>query len=145
MIIIIEVENMNKQNLAEEQGSYQPAVKPTEKPVAGLPLVLEIRPGHPSVEGLVEVFKPSEYDGKSVDYLINQAVRGSGGFRSSAELNILGYILPALQGGRLLNRDGDKMAGKAIASEYARPKKDENGEDAFLYLDAIAVQPGNLY
>ncbi|AEB09689.1 hypothetical protein [Desulfobacca acetoxidans] len=105
-----------------------------------LPLVVEILPGQAG-EGLLEVFEPGSYEGKTLEQLCRQMLARSDW--SIEERQILDDIQRQLQGGRLLAKGRD-LESKAI--DYARLEQSEEGEDYFYApVRAIRPQEGGIY
>ena len=99
-----------------------------------LPLVLEIMPGQAG-EGLIDVYQPGSYEGKSLKKLCDVAL--SKKTWSIEELRILEDISRQLDGGRLLCR-GQAIDGVAV--EYAVVEQTEAGEK-YLYVPIRAIKP----
>lgn len=99
-----------------------------------LPLVLEIIPGQAG-EGLIDIYQPGSYEGKSLRKLCDRALSRKNW--SIEEQQILEDILRQLDGGRLLCR-GQGIDG--IAMEYAVQEETEAGEK-YLYVPIRAIKP----
>ncbi|UCG14587.1 MAG: hypothetical protein JSU72_09135 [Deltaproteobacteria bacterium] len=99
-----------------------------------LPLVLEIMPGQ-AAEGLIDIFDPGSYEGKTLRKLCDRAM--SKKKWSIEEQLIIEDISRQLDGGKLLCR-GQEIEGSAL--EYAVPEQTEAGEK-YLYVPVRAIKP----
>ena len=104
-----------------------------------LPLIVEILPGQAG-EGLVEVFEPGDYEGKSLQELCALILAKKDW--SIEELQVLEDIQRQLDGGKLLTKGGG-IGGPA--SQYAGVEETAAGEK-YLYVAvrAIKAQEGGL-
>jgi hypothetical protein len=110
-----------------------------EKREQVLSLVLEIIPGQAG-EGLIDIYEPGSYQGKSLRKLLDQTLRKASW--TIEELQILEDINRQLDGGRLLCR-GQEIQGTPL--EHAAIEETEAGEK-YLYVPvrAIKAQEGGL-
>lgn len=104
-----------------------------------LPLVIEIMPGQAN-EGLVDIYEPGSYDGKTLRELCEQSLQRDD--LSIEDRQILWEIKRQLDGGKLLSR------GKEIdlnVMSYAVAEETEAGERYFyVAIRAIKPQEGGL-
>ena len=99
-----------------------------------LPLVVEIIPGQAG-EGLIEVYEPGDYEGRSLQDLCNRMLAKTNW--SIEDLQVLEDIQRQLDGGRLLARGGG--IGNA-AQKYAALEETSAGEKYF-YVAVRAIKP----
>jgi hypothetical protein len=104
-----------------------------------LPLVVEILPGQAG-EGLIEVFEPGSYEGKSLQELCERIL--AKGNWSIEDLQVLEDIHRQLDGGRLLTKGGG-IGGPA--EKYAIFEQTPAGENyRYVAVRAIKPQEGGL-
>ena len=99
-----------------------------------LPLVLEILAGQAS-EGLVDVYEPGSYEGKSLRKLCEKTLQRTD--LSIEERQIVEDIRRQLDGGKLLCK-GQEIDGMAL--HYASAEQTEAGEK-YLYVPIRAIKP----
>ncbi|UCD89427.1 MAG: hypothetical protein JSW04_13550 [Desulfobacterales bacterium] len=99
-----------------------------------LPLVLEILPGH-AAEGLIEIYEPGSYEGKTLRKLCDQTLSKKN--LTIEEQLIAEDIARQLDGGKLLCR-GQDIEGTAL--EFAISEETEAGEKYF-YVPVRAIKP----
>jgi len=99
-----------------------------------LPLVLEVMPGH-AAEGLIEIYEPGSYEGKTLRKLCDQTLNKKN--LAIEELLIAEDIARQLEGGKLLCR-GQEIEGTAL--EFAVSEQTEAGEKYF-YVPVRAIKP----
>ena len=105
-----------------------------------LPLVLEIMPGH-AADGLIEIYEPGSYEGKTLSKLCNQTLSKKN--LTIEEQLIVEDIARQLDGGKLLCR-GQDIEGTAL--EFAISEETEAGEKYFYVpVRAIKPQEGGIY
>ena len=99
-----------------------------------LPLVLEVMPGH-AAEGLIEIYEPGSYEGKTLRKLCDQTLNKKN--LTIEELLIAEDVARQLEGGKLLCR-GQEIEGTAL--EFAVSEQTEAGEKYF-YVPVRAIKP----
>jgi hypothetical protein len=99
-----------------------------------LPLVVEIIPGQAG-EGLIEVYEPGDYEGRSLQELCNRMLAKTNW--SIEELQVLEDIQRQLDGGRLLTKSGG--IGSA-AQEYAT-LEETAAREKYFYIAVRAIKP----
>ena len=99
-----------------------------------LPLVLEVMPGH-AAEGLIEIYEPGSYEGKTLRKLCDQTLNKKN--LTIEEQLIAEDIARQLDGGKLLCR-GQDIEGTAL--EFAVSEQTEAGEKYF-YVPVRAIKP----
>ncbi len=99
-----------------------------------LPLVVEIIPGQAG-EGLIEVFEPGSYEGKSLQELCDRMLAKKNW--SIEDLQVLEDIERQLDGGRLLVRWGEI---RDPAEKFAILEQSPAGEN-YLYVAVRAIKP----
>ena len=99
-----------------------------------LPLVLEVIPGH-AAEGLIEIYEPGSYEGKTLRKLCDQTLNKKN--LTIEEQLIAEDIARQLEGGKLLCR-GQEIEGTAL--EFAVSEQTEAGEKYF-YVPVRAIKP----
>ena len=99
-----------------------------------LPLVLEVMPGH-AAEGLIEIYEPGSYEGKTLRKLCDQTLNKKN--LSIEEQLIAEDVARQLEGGKLLCR-GQEIEGTAL--EFAVSEQTEAGEKYF-YVPVRAIKP----
>lgn len=99
-----------------------------------LPLVLEILPGQAG-EGLIEVFEPGSFEGKSLKQLCEQTLAKKDW--SIEERQIVDDILRQLEGGKLLHK-GREIEGPAW--EFAALEETQ-AKEKYLYVPVRAIKP----
>jgi len=117
--------------MSEPEPKTAPRPVRREKP---LPLVLEILPGQAG-EGLVDIYPPGSYEGKSPQELCDLFLRKTDW--SLEEQIIIDDIRRQLDGGKLLFK-GRELTG--AASDLAEPEVTQEGEE-YLYLPIRAIKP----
>lgn len=108
-----------------------------EQPVRSvqlLPLVVEIIPGQAG-EGLIEVFEPGSYEGKSLQELCDRMLAKKNW--SIEDIQVLEDIQRQLDGGRLLIRGGEI---RNPAEKFAILEQSPAGEN-YLYVAVRAIKP----
>ncbi|OPX19943.1 MAG: hypothetical protein BZ151_06375 [Desulfobacca sp. 4484_104] len=113
----------------EPKKASQPTTR--ERPQA---LVIEILPGQ-AAEGLIEIFEPGSYEGKSLRKLCEEILSKTDW--SIEEQQIVDDIKRQLTGGKLICR------GKEVdnqARDYAESETTEEGEQ-YLYVPVRAIKP----
>jgi hypothetical protein len=105
-----------------------------EKREQPLPLVLEIMPGQAG-EGLVDVYEPGTYEGKSLRELCEKTLNKTN--LTIEERQIVEEIQRQLDGGKLLS-GGREIDGTAL--QYAAPEQTDEGE-TYLYVQIRAIKP----
>jgi hypothetical protein len=113
-----------------QQGKPTAAQGATTEP----PMIVEIKAGQASV-GLVGVFTPEEYRGRSIGELVQTTLNNQN--MSTEDRNLATDVQNNLKNGKLLYK-GNEVKGPAM--QYAVPDKSEQGED-FLYVELRAIQP----
>ena len=106
----------------------------TEEAEQLLPLVIEVLPGQAG-EGLVEIYQPGAYEGKSLRKLCESTLKKKD--LTIEEQLILEDINRQLDGGKFLSR-GQEIDSRAL--EYAVIEKTEAGEK-YLYVPIRAIKP----
>ena len=99
-----------------------------------LPLVIEVLPGQAG-EGLVDIYQPGAYEGKSLRILCESTLKKKD--LSIEEQLILEDINRQLDGGKFLSR-GQEIDNRAL--DYAVIEKTEAGEK-YLYVPIRAIKP----
>jgi len=99
-----------------------------------LPLVLEVMPGH-AAEGLIEIYEPGSYEGKTLRKLCDQTLNKKN--LTIEEQLIAEDVARQLEGGKLLCR-GQEIEGTAL--EFAVSEQTEAGEKYF-YVPVRAIKP----
>ncbi len=99
-----------------------------------LPLVLEVMPGH-AAEGLIEIYEPGSYEGKTLRKLCDQTLKKKN--LTIEEQLIAEDVARQLEGGKLLCR-GQEIEGTAL--EFAVSEQTEAGEKYF-YVPVRAIKP----
>ncbi len=99
-----------------------------------LPLVIEIMPGH-AAEGLIEIYEPGSYEGKTLRKLCDQTLNKKN--LTIEEQLIAEDVARQLEGGKLLCR-GQEIEGTAL--EFAVSEQTEAGEKYF-YVPVRAIKP----
>ena len=99
-----------------------------------LPLVLEVMPGH-AAEGLIEIYEPGSYEGKTLRKLCDQTLNKKN--LTIEEQLIAEDVARQLEGGKLLCR-GQEVEGTAL--EFAISEETEAGEK-YLYVPIRAIKP----
>ena len=99
-----------------------------------LPLVIEVLPGQAG-EGLVDIYQPGSYEGKSLRTLCESTLDKKD--YSIEEELILEDIKRQLDGGKFLSR-GQEIDSSAL--EYAVVEETEAGEK-YLYVPIRAIKP----
>ena len=99
-----------------------------------LPLVLEVMPGH-AAEGLIEIYEPGSYEGKTLRKLCDQTLNKKN--LTIEEQLIAEDVARQLEGGKLLCR-GQEVEGTAL--EFAILEETEAGEK-YLYVPIRAIKP----
>ena len=99
-----------------------------------LPLVLEVMPGH-AAEGLIEIYEPGSYEGKTLRKLCDQTLNKKN--LTIEEQLIAEDVARQLEGGKLLCR-GQEIEGTAM--EFAVSEQTEAGEKYF-YVPVRAIKP----
>ncbi len=99
-----------------------------------LPLVLEVMPGH-AAEGLIEIYEPGSYEGKTLRKLCDQTLNKKN--LTIEEQLIAEDVARQLEGGKLLCR-GQEIEGTAM--EFAISEQTEAGEKYF-YVPVRAIKP----
>ena len=99
-----------------------------------LPLVLEVMPGH-AAEGLIEIYEPGSYEGKTLRKLCDQTLNKKN--LTVEEQLIAEDVARQLEGGKLLCR-GQEIEGTAL--EFAVSEQTEAGEKYF-YVPVRAIKP----
>ena len=99
-----------------------------------LPLVLEVMPGH-AAEGLIEIYEPGSYEGKTLRKLCDQTLNKKN--LTIEEQLIAEDVARQLEGGKLLCR-GQEIEGTAL--EFAVSEQTEAGEK-YLYVPIRAIKP----
>jgi hypothetical protein len=99
-----------------------------------LPLVIEVMPGH-AAEGIIEIFEPGSYEGKTLRKLCDQTMNKKN--LAIEEQLIAEDIARQLEGGKLLCR-GQEIEGTAL--EFAVSEQTEAGEKYF-YVPVRAIKP----
>ena len=99
-----------------------------------LPLVLEVMPGH-AAEGLIEIYEPGSYEGKTLRKLCDQTLNKKN--LAIEEQLIAEDIARQLEGGKFLCR-GQEIEGTAL--EFAVSEQTEAGEKYF-YVPVRAIKP----
>jgi hypothetical protein len=99
-----------------------------------LPLVLEVMPGH-AAEGLIEIYEPGSYEGKTLRKLCDQTLNKKN--LTIEEQLIAEDVARQLAGGKLLCR-GQEIEGTAL--EFAVSEQTEAGEKYF-YVPVRAIKP----
>jgi hypothetical protein len=99
-----------------------------------LPLVIEVLPGQAG-EGLVDIYQPGSYEGKSLRNLCESTLDKKD--YSIEEQLILEDIKRQLDGGKFLSR-GQEIDSTAL--EYAVVEETEAGEK-YLYVPIRAIKP----
>ena len=99
-----------------------------------LPLVLEVMPGH-AAEGLIEIYEPGSYEGKTLRKLCDQTLNKKN--LTIEEQLIAEDVARQLEGGKLLCR-GQEIEGTAL--EFAVSEQTEAGEKYF-YVPFRAIKP----
>ena len=99
-----------------------------------LPLVLEVIPGH-AAEGLIEIYEPGSYEGKTLRKLCDQTLNKKN--LTIEEQLIAEDVARQLEGGKLLCR-GQEIEGTAL--EFAVSEQTEAGEKYF-YVPVRAIKP----
>ena len=99
-----------------------------------LPLVVEIMPGQ-AAEGLIDVFEPGSYEGKTLRKLCDKTLNKKKW--SIEEQLIIEDISRQLDGGKLLCKG---QGIEATALEYAVSEQTEAGEK-YLYVPVRAIKP----
>ena len=98
-----------------------------------LPVVVEILPGQ-ATEGLIRVFTPGTYEGKTLDELTTGML---GKQTTIEEQRLIEEIQKQLEGGKLLYK-GAEATGDLL--EYATQQKTAAGE-TYLYVELRAIKP----
>ena len=106
----------------------------TEEAEQLLPLVIEVLPGQAG-EGLVDIYQPGAYEGKSLRKLCESTLKKED--LTIEEQLILEDINRQLDGGKFLSR-GQEIDSRAL--EYAVIEKTEAGEK-YLYVPIRAIKP----
>jgi len=106
----------------------------TEEAEQLLPLVIEVLPGQAG-EGLVDIFQPGAYEGKSLRKLCESTLEKKD--LSIEEQLILEDINRQLDGGKFLSR-GQEIDSTVL--DYAVIEKTEAGEK-YLYVPIRAIKP----
>jgi hypothetical protein len=106
----------------------------TEEAEQLLPLVIEVLPGQAG-EGLVDIYQPGAYEGKSLRNLCESTLKKKN--LTIEERLILEDINRQLDGGKFLSR-GQEIDNRAL--EYAVVEKTEAGEK-YLYVPIRAIKP----
>jgi len=99
-----------------------------------LPLVIEVLPGQAG-EGLVDIYQPGAYEGKSLRKLCESTLKKKD--LTIEEQLILEDINRQLDGGKFLSR-GQEIESRAL--EYAVIEETEVGEK-YLYVPIRAIKP----
>ncbi|MBW1980008.1 MAG: hypothetical protein JRJ12_02200 [Deltaproteobacteria bacterium] len=99
-----------------------------------LPLVVEIMAGQ-AREGLVDIYEPGTYEGKSLRQLCEQTLARED--LSIEERQIVEEIRRQLKGGKLLSR-GKEIDDRAL--NYVERQQTEIGEN-YLYVPIRAIKP----
>ena len=112
----------------------------TEEAEQLLPLVIEVLPGQAG-EGLVDIYQPGAYEGKSLRKLCESTLKKKD--LTIEEQLILEDINRQLDGGKFLSR-GQEIDSRAL--EYAVIEKTE-AREKYLYVPirAIKTQEGGLH
>jgi hypothetical protein len=106
----------------------------TEEAEQLLPLVIEVLPGQAG-EGLVDVYQPGAYEGKSLRKLCESTLKKKD--LTIEEQLILEDINRQLDGGKFLSR-GQEIDSTVL--EYAVTEETEAGEK-YLYVPIRAIKP----
>ena len=106
----------------------------TEEAEQLLPLVIEVLPGQAG-EGLVDIYQPGAYEGKSLRKLCESTLKEKD--LTIEEQLILEDINRQLDGGKFLSR-GQEIDSRAL--EYAASEETEAGEK-YLYVPIRAIKP----
>lgn len=122
---------INAESNAAFQVDRQKTIKPSEQI---LPLVIEIIPGQ-AAEGLIEVFEPGTYEGKSLQDLVDEILSREDW--SLEDRQILVDIAGQRHGGKLLWR-GQEILGDV--KDYAVLERTDVGEE-YLYAPVRVIKP----